>query len=156
MVPEGYGGYYEQNVTYHGNQVEDVSYRPIEDPFPQQLMELNTGLTGLPNCGQDILGQPIQSIQSGADSLDPALFDHGGRVPYRKFDPFDPLGSRNPPRPAYGYEQHRPHSVQEPVYGYLHQQEYHHPGMQTLTDIPDFWTQDFLPGSNFDDELSKL
>jgi len=139
-VMPGPDGYYQQQVTQYGQNVEDVTFRPIENPFPTQQM---TGpLIGLPNGNENGL---LGSQSRGAPPMDPQLLQYDPSAQYVSYEPIDP---------SYGtqatYEYGPTHAA--PGYTYPRMVDYH-PGMATLTDGREIWAQQDHIGADFDNEF---
>jgi hypothetical protein len=133
-------GYFQQRVTQYDPNVEDVSFRPIDNPFAARQM---TGpLIGLPNGhGHD----DLRSQSRGPPPMDPRLLQYD---PNSQYLPYQSLG------PEYGsqatYEYGPMHAT--PTYSYPRTVECH-PGMATLTDGSEAWAQQDRVGSDFDNEF---
>jgi hypothetical protein len=139
-VMPGPDGYYQQQVTQYDQNVEDVTFRPIENPFPTQQM---TGpLIGLPNGNEHDL---LRSQPRGAPPMDPRLLQYDPNAQYVQYEPIDP---------RYGaqatYEYGPIHAT--PGYAYPRMVDYH-PGMATLTDGHEIWAQQDHIGADFDNEF---
>ena len=141
MMP-GPDRYYQQQVMQYDGNVEDVTFRPIENPFPNQQM---TGaLIGLPHGNEhDIL----RSQSGGAPPMDPQLLQYDPNAQYVQYAPIDP-----------GYVTQATYEYQSthgaPGYSYPQTVEYH-PGLATLTDGREVWAQPDQIGADFDDEFKN-
>jgi hypothetical protein len=141
VIP-GPDGYYQQQVTQYDQNVEDVSFRPIENPFPTQQMP--GPLIGLPNANEH---DAIRLQSRGPTPMDPRLLQYGPNSQYMSYEPFGP---------GYGVQatyEYRPTRA-APGYSYPQTLEYH-PGMATLTDGCEVWAQQDQVGSAFDDEFQN-
>jgi hypothetical protein len=142
VIP-GPDGYYQQQVTQYIQNVEDVSFRQIENPFATQQM---TGsLVGLPNGnGHD----DVLRAQPKAPSLmDPRLLQY---EPNTQYIQYQPTGPEYGPQAVYEYgPMHAPLGYSCP-----RTLEYH-PGMATLTDGSEAWGQRDQIGSDFDSEFQS-
>ena len=136
----GPDGYYQQQVTQYDRNVEDVTFRPIENPFPTEQM--SGPLIGLPNGNEQDL---LRSQSRGAPPMDPQLLQYDPNTQYVQYEPIDPVYGTQP-----AYEYGPTHAV--PGYSYPRTVEYH-PGLATLTDGREVWTQQDQIGSDFDDEF---
>jgi hypothetical protein len=140
-VMPGPDGYYQQQVTPFGQNVEDVSFRPIENPFAAQ-QQMAGPLIGLPNGnGHDVL----RSQSRGPSPMDPRLLQYD---PNGQYVQYQPIGREYGPQETYEYGPM--HAT--PGYSYPRTLEYH-PGMATLTDGSEAWAQQDQVGSDFDNEF---
>jgi hypothetical protein len=139
VIP-GPDGYYQQQVTQYDQNVEDVTFRPIENPFPTQ--QITGPLIGLPNGNEHGL---LRSQPRGAPLMDPRLLQYDPNAQYVQYEPVDP---------RYGaqatYEYGPTHAA--PGYTYPQMVDYH-PGMATLTDGREIWAQQDHIGADFDNEF---
>jgi hypothetical protein len=139
-VMPGPDGYYQQQVTQFDRNVEDVTFRPIENPFPTQ--QITGPLIGLPNGNEHGL---LRSQPRGAPLMDPRLLQYDPNAQYMQYEPIDP---------GYGaqatYEYGPTHAA--PGYTYPQMVDYH-PGMATLTDGREIWAQQDHIGADFDNEF---
>jgi hypothetical protein len=135
-------GYYQQQVTQYDQNVEDVSFRQIENPFPTQ--QIPGPVIGLPNPNER---DAIRSQSMGPTPMDPRLLQY---EPSGQYMSYEPIG------PGYGlqatYEYGPTHAA--PGYSYPRTVEFH-PGMATLTDGGELWAQQDQVGSAFDDEFQN-
>jgi hypothetical protein len=134
-------GYYQQQVTQYDLNIEDVAFKPIENPFPTQQM---TGpLIGLPNGNEH---DTLMSQSRGAPPMDPRLLQYDPLVQYVQYESID---LRYPVQVKY---EHGPaHAA--PGYTYPRMVDCH-PGMATLTDGSEAWAQDHI-GADFDNEFQN-
>jgi hypothetical protein len=141
-VMPGPDGYYQQHVTQYDQNVEDVTFRPMENPFPTQQMA--GPLIGLPiGNKQDIL----RSQSRGAAPMDPRLLQYDPNAQYVQYEPIDP---RYHAQATYEYGP--THAA--PGYTYPRMVDYH-PGMATLTDGREVWDQQDHIGADFDNEFQN-
>ena len=141
MMP-GPDVYYQQQVTQYDRNVEDVTFRPIDNPFPNQ--EMTGPLIGLPHGNE----QDILRSQSGvAPPMDPQLLQYDPNAQYVQYAPIDPGYVT---QATYGYG--GTHAAAG--YSYPRTVEYH-PGLATLTDGREVWAQPDQIGADFDDEFKN-
>lgn len=136
----GPDGYYQQQVTQYDPNVEDVSFRAIENPFPTPPM--TRPLVGLPNGSEHGV---LRSQPRAPPQMDPRLLQYD---PNSQYVPYEHMA------PEYGtqatYMSGSTHPISE--YSYPRTVEYH-PGMATLTEGPGEWSLPDHIGADFDDEF---
>lgn len=154
--PDGFVGQYYQATTqmgpYGGDQISDIRYERMDDPFPPYQQPNNMQLTGMPLGGHHELlttqppaQQPAYYVQN--DMLDPRLGQYGTdyQLLYAE-EAIDPGQER-----TISFEQ-QPISQIDMRY----QPEAFHPGLATLTEEHDVWGDSGNIGGDFDSEFQKL
>jgi len=145
--PDGMTGqYYQTTVTPYSQQIDDVRFGKVEHAFPQY--DMTQSLVGMPSGSHDLLsGPPISnaaaSVQVGI--VDPRLAQLDANYQYVQYDGVEQ--AYEIPR-TYEYSSYAP----QPVVPY--QQEAFHPGLATLTDGHNIWSEQ-QAGSDFDSEFQK-
>ena len=148
----GQGHYYQTTITPYGHQMEDLSLRRMDNPFPRYTG--SAPLVGLPTGSPEDLLRPQSRLPTPAplqgDPLDPRLLHYDPCEQYSQYDMVD-QGYSYPPHYEYGPPQ--PASA-VPNYGYPTDVNYH-PGMATLTDGRDVWGPPDQPGADFDEAFGR-
>ena len=141
MMP-GPDGYYQQQVTQYDRNVEDVTFRPMENPFPTPQMA--GALIGLPNGNEHNL---LRSQSRGAPPMDPQLLEYDPSAQYMHYQPIDR---------GYAGQASYEYGLTQAAAGYTYPRTVeHHPGMATLTDGRELWAQQDQIGSDFDNEFQS-
>ncbi|EXJ71689.1 uncharacterized protein A1O5_05497 [Cladophialophora psammophila CBS 110553] len=148
----GMVGDYYQPATAVGpyEQVSDITYRRLDDPFPQY--QTTMGLVGMPHPEHPELLTTYPAPQPMAvpvqhDILDPRLgqLDPSYQIVYYE-------GGAEP-----AHEIPRTIAYQSaPQFELNYQPEAYHPGLATLTEEHDVWAEPEQAGSDFDSEFQKL
>ena len=145
------GDYYQTtNAVGPYEHVSDVMYRRMDDPFP--AYQHTTGLVGMPHAEHHELLATYPPPQHMAvsvqnDMLDPRLghVDPNYQVVYYE-------GGGEPDHEisrTIAYES-------APQYELHYQPEAYHPGLATLTEEHDVWTDPANAGSDFEAEFQKM
>lgn len=154
--PDGFVGQYYQATTqmgpYGGDQISDIRYERMDDPFPPYQQPNNMQLTGMPLGGHHELlttqppaQQPAYYVQN--DMLDPRLGQYGTEYQLLYAEEAVDSGQER----TISFEQ-QPISQLDMRY----QSEAFHPGLATLTEEHDVWGDSGNIGGDFDSEFQKL
>ncbi|KAK6379551.1 hypothetical protein LTS17_006469 [Exophiala oligosperma] len=134
------GDYYQTTAAPYSDQVSDLKYHKMVDPFPQYQTAM--GLVGMPNTAHHELltSYPGPAAPSQIDILDPRLGQGDSDFHFGYYDDGMTLGPDVARTITY-----------EPAQPGAYQQEPYHPGLATLTE-----EHDFGAGSDFETEFKKL
>ncbi|KIV79396.1 hypothetical protein PV11_06959 [Exophiala sideris] len=147
--PDGMMGYYQTTTTMgpYGEQVSDVKYQRMEDPFPPY--QTTMGIVGMPQGHHELLtshAAPRQMVSTQADMLDPRLAQPDPNFHFGYYDDGMNMVQEAPrtityePAPPAGYQ---------PAEAY-------HPGLATLTEEHDVWGDQAQAWSDFEAEFQKM
>ena len=141
------GDYYQATARYE--HVPELVYQRTDDPFPRYQHQ--TGLDGMPHAEHHELlttsYPPPQHPMVQNDILDPRLghVDPNYQVVY--YEGGAEPGHDFPRTIAYEHA---------PQFEMSYQPEAYHPGLATLTEERDMWTDPANAGSDFEAEFSKM
>ncbi|KIW18753.1 hypothetical protein PV08_03042 [Exophiala spinifera] len=134
------GDYYQTTTAPYADQISDIKYQKMVDPFPQYQTTL--GIIGMPNTAHHELltSHPAPTAPSQIDMLDPRLGQGDSDFHFGYYEGDMTMGPDVARTITY-----------EPAQAVTYPPEAYHPGMATLTAEDDFGA-----GSDFETEFRKL